>query len=88
MNSDIETEYDSPETARLAVTKTMQGLGLEADVIEDAIVLLEAAMTAYPKGYVITTYSTNPDMSMKDLIAIWWQDDDYGVRFNELLWSI
>lgn len=81
------------ECARVRVKQIASLMGGPTDAVDAAIKRLDAAMASYPHGSLVLTYGpyacphTPQWATFANLCAIWWQDDEYGVHFNELVWD-
>jgi hypothetical protein len=79
------------DLARLRIVLHLMGVGDAA--VDAAEAKLKEAMRVHPEGALTLTHgpfgesSATPETTFHNLIAMWWQDDDYGSQFNELLWE-
>lgn len=71
-------------------------MGVDADATNEASAKMADAMCQFPSGSLVMTHgpmdlsgrsSDSHVTTFHNLVAMWWQDDDDGSQFNELLWD-
>lgn len=88
----------TPEQARLdrdraRLRTVLMLLGVSKETTDDAEAKMVEAAASYPDGGLMFTHGpyaepeSLPSATFHNLIAMWWQDNDYGSQFNELLWE-
>lgn len=67
-------------------------MGVDHASANEASAKMADAIKQFPDGHLAFTHApVDPEhptpLTFETLVAMWWQDDEYGAHFNELLWS-
>lgn len=83
ISSELEARHDR-DRARLRTVLSL--LGVKREVVDEICAKMADVIKANPDGFL--TFTHNSELpSFASLVAMWWQDEDYGSSFNELLWK-
>lgn len=82
ISSELEARHDR-DRARLRTVLSL--LGVSRAETDEICAKMADAIKANPDGILVFTHNSEV-RTFNSLVAMFWQDDEHGEHFNELLW--